>query len=446
MENPCSSNASPLATLSTALIAHPTPPFVEAKGYLTRFIRHLILQRLRGLTRGRVTVIDAQGNYTFGQMDADPLHTTTVRVYHPNTYRRFALRGTIGIAEAYMAGELAADDLTTLIRIFVLNWEWLTQLEHGWPRFAMLIFRMLHLWRRNTRRGSRANIAAHYDLGNDFYQLFLDDTLTYSCALFTHADMPLREASIAKLDRLCQKLQLKSTDHVLEIGSGWGSFAIHAATHYDCRVTTTTISRRQYEFVVARVQQAGLADRVTVLCEDYRDLSGQFDKLVSIEMIEAVGQRYFETYFQVCSQLLKPNGLMALQAIVMADRYYEQMRRAVDFIQHYIFPGGCLPSLAAISQAVARKTDLQLYHLEDIGLHYTTTLKQWRQRFFANLEQIRALGFSDSFIRMWEFYLCYCEGGFYERTISAVQMLLTKPDCRREPLLPELLPCNSVTK
>jgi cyclopropane-fatty-acyl-phospholipid synthase len=248
----------------------------------------------------------------------------------------------------------------------------------------------------------------------------------------------LRDASIAKNDRICRKLELKPEDHLLEIGSGWGGFALHAARHYGCRVTTTTISREQYQLARERVLQAGLEDRVTVLCQDYRDLRGRYDKLVSIEMIEAVGCEYFDTFFRACSERLRDDGLMCLQAITIADQVFDRYRRSYDFIRSHVFPGSCLTSLASITSSLARSTDLRLIHLEDLTPHYARTLRLWRERYFANLDRVRALGYPDSFIRLWEFYLCYCEGGFEERYIGDVQLLLAKPGNRRPPILPPL--------
>jgi cyclopropane-fatty-acyl-phospholipid synthase len=262
--------------------------------------------------------------------------------------------------------------------------------------------------------------------------------MMYSSAVFEYPGMPLEAASIAKLDRICRKLDLHPGDHVMEIGTGWGGFALHAAANYGCRVTTTTISRRQHELARERIAAAGLRNRVTLLLEDYRDLSGQYDKLVSIEMIEAVGHQYFDAYFRKCSELLKPEGTMLLQAITIADQRYESARDSVDFIKRYIFPGSCIPSVAAMSDSIARASDMRLIHLEDIGPHYATTLRLWRENLFANLDQVRALGYPDAFIRMWEFYLCYCEGGFSERVLGDVQMLLVKPLARPEPVLPPL--------
>jgi cyclopropane-fatty-acyl-phospholipid synthase len=407
-------------------------------GAVDRLLRRIVCRRLDRLRHGRITLIDPVGVLCFGRQTDICSLQVTVRVHHLQAYRQLATRGSIGVGEAYMAGGWSCEDLTGLMRIFAVNREALNSLEHGPVRLAMGLFRLTHALRRNSRSQARANIAAHYDLGNDFYRLFLDDTLMYSSGIFKTESSDLREASIAKNERICRKLSLCPDDHVLEIGTGWGGFALHAASRYGCRVTTVTISREQHTLALQRVREAGLAERVTVLLQDYREIEGRFDKLVSIEMIEAVGHRYFETYFQVCSRLLKPQGMMLIQAITIADQEYERYRRAVDFIQQYIFPGGCLPSVSAICASVTKATDLRLFHLEDIGAHYATTLRHWRTRFFANLDRVRAQGFSDTFIRMWEFYFCYCEGGFSERVIGTVQVLFTKPLCRREPLLPAL--------
>ncbi|UCD78857.1 MAG: class I SAM-dependent methyltransferase, partial [Desulfobacterales bacterium] len=293
-------------------------------------------------------------------------------------------------------------------------------------------YKLYHYVRKNTKAGSRKNIMAHYDLGNDFYALFLDETMTYSCGIFANESSTLREASAAKYDRICRKLQLAAGDRVLEIGTGWGGFALHAARNYGVQVTTTTISEEQHRFGQNRIKDAGLEERVTILKKDYRDLGGTFDKLVSIEMIEAVGHQYLTAFFRTCSRLLKDDGMMALQAITIGDQIFNRHKRSVDFIKRYIFPGSCIPSIAAIGSAVARATDLRLVHLEDITPHYARTLREWRRRFFANIDKVRALGFSDTFIRMWEYYLCYCEGGFSERYIGDVQMIFVKPLCRSD--------------
>jgi cyclopropane-fatty-acyl-phospholipid synthase len=338
-----------------------------------------------------------------------------------------------------MAGSWTTDDLAAVIRIILRNREVLDAMDSALTRLASVpLHKLFHALHRNTPRGSRANIAAHYDLGNDFYRLFLDDTLTYSCGIFERPDSTLRDASVAKYDRLCRKLGLRPDHHVLEIGTGWGGFAIHAASTYGCRVTTTTISKEQFDLAAQRVQEAGLADRVDLLLTDYRDLTGQFDRLVSIEMIEAVGHHYLGTYFRSCADRLKPDGMAALQAITILDQVYDRHIGEVDFIKRYIFPGSCIPSVAAIMRAIARASDLKLFHLEDITPHYATTLRLWRERFFASLDAVRSLGFGDVFIRMWDFYLSYCEAGFAERYIGDVQMVLTKPLCRAAPILPPL--------
>jgi cyclopropane-fatty-acyl-phospholipid synthase len=295
-----------------------------------------------------------------------------------------------------------------------------------------------HSLRRNTRRGSRENIAAHYDLGNDLFRLFLDDNLMYSSAIFTAADDTLETASLRKLDRICQKLELKPSDHLVEIGTGWGGMALHAARHYGCRVTTTTISKEQHTLASERVAAAGLGDRVTVLLQDYRDLAGSYDKLVSIEMIEAIGPQYLDTYFEKCAALLKPDGLALVQAITIEDHRYEQALASVDFIQRHIFPGSFIPCVTAMTGSAARAGELRLLNLEDIGPSYARTLNHWRCRFFANIEQVRALGYDDRFVRMWEFYLCYCEGGFLERSISDVHLLFARSGNRRGQYLPGL--------
>jgi len=419
--------------------AIPSTQSIEQDGLTLRLLRRLVFNRLAGLQQGCVIIHEADGQqYRFGQAtDAYPL-IANVHMHNHNTYRRLALRGSIGVAEAYMAGEWSCDDLTALMRIFVRNREVLNGLEHGPVKLAMWLFRAAYRQRRNTRDGSRDNIAQHYDLGNEFYRLFLDETLMYSSAVFERPEMSLHEASVAKLDRICRKLELQPSDHVLEIGSGWGGFALHAARHYGCRVTTTTISKEQHRLACERIAAAGLEQQVTVLLKDYRDLEGCYDKLVSIEMIEAVGHEYLDTYFNTCNKLLKDDGLMLLQAITIMDQEYDRARRAVDFIQKYIFPGGFIPSLTTLCGSLTRVTDMRLFHLEDIGPHYALTLQHWRERFRDNLDRVREQGFDDHFIRMWEYYLCYCEGGFTERAIGTAQLLLSKPFNRRAPLVPAL--------
>ena len=391
--------------------------------------RPVAWQPARRVDVGLYLPADDGGNHQeFGRCAEDSL-TANIEIRDPRFYRHLVFGGSLGAAEAYIRGYWTCDNLVDLVRIFCRNAAASAGLEGGPARILSPLARIGHWLKRNTPSGSRQNIAAHYDLGNEFFSAFLDETMAYSCAIFPCAQSTLHEASVAKFDRICQKLALESNDRVLEIGTGWGGFALHAAREYGCRVTTTTISRKQYEYSRQQVAAAGLSDRVTVLCEDYRALTGSFDKLVSIEMIEAVGHQYFDTFFRVCSERLKPHGMMLLQAIVIPDQRFERYRRSVDFIQRYIFPGGCLPSIGAICQSLGRATDLQLSHLEDITAHYAETLALWRRRFRANLDQVRGLGFSEEFIRTWAFYFCYCEGGFRERAIGDVQILLTKPAC-----------------
>ncbi len=404
---------------------------------LDRLARRMTLALMRHIRLGRITIEDAWGRHTFGEVtDRVPL-TATIQVHHLRSYTRTIFGGSIGAAEAYMTGLWRTDALTDLIRIFVLNQQAFEEMDSGWMRLTEPFYKLCHFLRRNTVAGSRENIVAHYDLGNDFYRLFLDPTMTYSAGIFQSPETTLEQASIAKYDRICRKLNLGPEDHVLEIGTGWGGFALHAAGRYGCRVTTTTISDQQYAYARQRVAAAGLADRITLLKEDYRHLQGSYDKLVSIEMIEAVGHQYLPLFFDTCSRLLKDDGVMLLQSITIRDQVYDQHRTSVDFIKRYIFPGSCIPSISAMSRVLGRKTDLKLYHLEDITPHYVRTLYEWRQRFFKNIDQVRRMGFSDAFIRMWEYYLCYCEAGFAEHYIGNVQMVLGKPMYREAAILIE---------
>ena len=419
--------------------AAPSPaaekPPVEPAGRLDRRARQLVLGQLRRMPRGAVSLVEGERRSTFGREEAGLEAVLEIR--DPRFFRALLLGGALGAAEAWMQGWWSCGDLPGACRLAVANIEWMHRRERGWARLAAPARKLAHAFRRNTRRGSRGNIAAHYDLSNEFFRLFLDDNLMYSCAVFPRPDSSLEEASRCKVDRICRKLALAPGDHLLEIGTGWGGFALHAAGEYGCRVTTATISREQHDLTRQRVKEAGLDGRVEVVLADYRDLRGRYDKLVSIEMIEAVGHHYFDTFFGCCSRLLKPEGLMLLQAIVIDDRAYERARRSVDFIKAYIFPGSCIPSVEVINRSLAGATDMRLVHLEDIGAHYARTLGEWRCRFLAAEEQVLQLGFSREFIRMWDFYLSYCIGGFEERHISDVQMLLAKPGNRRPAQLPE---------
>jgi cyclopropane-fatty-acyl-phospholipid synthase len=413
-------------------IALPDPslaPAIARPGLMDGWAKTLLHQRLAGLTAGEIILVDG-GTQRFGQARADFPVAVRIEVERQEFYGDTVFGGSLGAAEAYLAGAWHCSDLVGLVRILVRNRAVLDGLDGGLALAAAPLRRLAHAVNRNTRGGSRRNIAAHYDLGNAFFKLFLDDTLMYSCALFERPGMSLAEASVAKLDRVCRKLGLKPGDHVLEIGTGWGGFALHAARHYGCQVTTTTISENQYRLAAERIAAAGLGDRVRLLKQDYRDLTGHYDKLVSIEMIEAVGYAYYETFFRQCAQLLKPDGLMLLQAITINDREYLRARDEVDFIKRYVFPGSCIPSVTALLDAATKASDLQLIGLDDIGPHYATTLRHWREAFLANLDAVRAQGYTESFIRLWEFYLAYCEGGFEERALGDVHMLMAKPRYR----------------
>lgn len=403
----------------------PKPHFLDA------LAKHAVLGRLAALHTGQLTLIDGDETYCFGAPTSTFPVSVTVRIHDQRFYSDLAFGGSIGAGEAYMQAHWSTQQLTDLVRLFVRNMDILDDMESGFAKLTAPLQKGLHWFNRNTRSGSRKNIAAHYDLGNDFFKLFLDDTMMYSSAIFADKSMSLHQAQLHRLEIICRKLDLQPTDHVIEIGAGWGGMALYAAQHYGCKVTTTTISREQYELAVERVREAGLQDRVTVLLSDYRDLQGQYDKLVSIEMIEAVGHQFYDTFFAKCGALLKPNGLMLLQAITIADQRYEQAKNSVDFIQRYIFPGSCIPSVTAMLNSTTRVSDLRLVDLQDIGPHYATTLRKWRENFFANLDSIKALGYDDAFIRMWEYYFCYCEGGFAERVIGDVHMVLAKPGNRR---------------
>ncbi|MHC4846822.1 MAG: class I SAM-dependent methyltransferase [Planctomycetota bacterium] len=380
---------------------------------------------------GRIELADNGSSRSFGNGHGPRV---TLKVNDPRFYRSAAMGGSVGAAEAYMEGWWDTDNLPDLIRVLVRNRDVMESMENGAARLAQPVRSLMHWLARNTREGSRKNIAAHYDLGNDFFRLFLDETLTYSCAVFEDEGSSLKEASEAKYDRICRKLELSPDTHVVEIGTGWGGFALHAAGKYGARITTTTISQEQHKLAVERIREAGLEDKVEVLLKDYRDLEGQFDRLVSIEMIEAVGDEYYGAYFEKCAALLKPDGIGTIQAITIRDKEYDRARKEVDFIKRYIFPGCNIPSVARLLEAAGR-TDLTLFHLDDITPHYAKTLKLWREAFLANADQIREMGFDESFLRMWEFYFAYCEGGFEERAIGDVQLTFTKPLCRREPIL-----------
>ncbi|PSJ46846.1 SAM-dependent methyltransferase [Zobellella taiwanensis] len=398
---------------------------------LERWARRLAFSLLSGLKGAGLTVQEGEESFYFGDRNAGL--QAQIRVFDPRFYRRLMLSGSIGAAESWVDGGWHSSDLAAVIRLFARNLTVLDRLERrlGWLTAPWL--KLGHRLRRNSKSGSRANIAAHYDLGNDMYQLFLDPLMQYSSAVFPAPGASLEQAQEHKLRLICERLELKESDHLLEIGTGWGGLACFAARHYGCRVTTTTLSREQYEFARARVEQEGLGDRVTLLLQDYRELEGRYDKLVSVEMIEAVGHEYLPVYFRRLSRLLGPRGRLLIQAITIADQRYEQYRKGVDFIQRYIFPGGCLPSVSEMCRHLKEQTDMSLTRLHDYGLDYAETLKIWAERFRQAEPALRQLGYSQDFHRLWAFYFAYCEGGFREGSIGLVHFEAAKPGARTCP-------------
>lgn len=403
---------------------------LDAPGYfmLDRLLRQRLCNALAALRHGHLIIEDAFGTVELGAADAaQPPLQAHIRVCDPMFYRLLASRGSVGAGEAYRDGLWQCDDLVALVRLLVCNRDLLDGMETGLARLGGFALRLWHALRPNTHQGSRRNIAAHYDLGNDFFALFLSPDLMYSSALWAGADDTLEHASTRKLDIICRKLDLRPGQRVIEIGTGWGGFAVHAARHYGCHVTTTTISRAQYAEATRRVAVAGLEQQVAVLMQDYRDLHGRYDRLVSIEMIEAIGAPYMDTYFAKIGGLLTADGMALIQAITIEDHRYTRALESVDFIKRHVFPGSFIPSINAMLMAKSRASDLGLVHLEDFGHSYARTLRAWRTRFMARLPDVRAQGFDERFIRQWEFYLAYCEGGFRERSIGVAHLLLARP-------------------
>ena len=391
--------------------------------------RKLVLARLQALPHGILRIQEPDGNQVI--LGSDTLGVAAdIRLHDWRTYSMMMSGGALGAAEAFMEKSWDSPDLIAVIRYFAANVDAMKALEGGMALLSRPALKLLHRYNRNSLQGSRRNIAAHYDLGNDFFSLFLDRSMMYSSAVFPRPDVSLEDASDYKLEKICQYLSLSPGMTLLEIGTGWGGLAIHAAKHHGVQVTTTTISREQARLARERVRAEGLEDRVTVLEEDYRELTGQYDRVVSVEMIEAVGAEFLPGYFRVLGERLKPDGKLVLQAITVPDQRYEHALKQMDFIKRYIFPGGFLPSVSVMCRHLAEHTRLVATELHDIGHDYALTLHHWRQRFLANLPKVRALGFDERFIRMWEFYLCYCEGGFAEQAISDVQILWSKPQAR----------------
>lgn len=397
---------------------------------LDDFARRIVLSRLGKLRSGQIALVE-NGNHTVcGQLSDEFPLTVHLDVLNPKFFSDIVTGGSLGAGEAYINGHWACAELSELSRILIRNRDVLEKIDSGLALVSKPLRKLFHSLNRNTRKGSRRNIAAHYDIGNDFYKLWLDEKMMYSCAYFDTQLTSLEDATNEKLDRICRKLDLSAGDSVVEIGTGWGGFAIYAANNYGCHVTTTTISQQQYDYAKQAIIAEGLEDKITLLFRDYRDLDGQFDKLVSIEMIEAVGHEFHDKFFKKCCSLLKPTGQMLLQTITIADQRYEQYKTGVDFIKRYIFPGGCLTSVTDMTSTMTRYTDMRVIHLEDIGPHYATTVRHWHDRFVARIDAVRELGYSDAFVRMWQFYLCYCEAAFTERAIGTVQILAMRPDAR----------------
>ena len=393
---------------------------------MQRISRRSFMGWLGDLEGGAIQFTDVEHRSYGGTSGSSDLHADW-HIADARFFSHLATSGSIGVAESYLQGHWKTDDLTTLLRILCRN---LTRMPAGTSLFAnlsRLLNRLISRFDPNTKAGSRRHIAAHYDLSNDFFELFLDPTMMYSSGWFETPHTTLHEASIAKLEQVCRKLHLHPHDHVLEIGTGWGGFSLHAAQHFGCRLTTTTISDAQLSMARDRIDAAGLSNRVELLNQDYRDLEGQYDKVVSIEMVEAVGEQYLDTYFRQCARLLKPGGRLVIQAIVMPEERCDSYRRSVDFIQQYIFPGGFLPSVSAMQNSVGRTSNLRLESLEDCSDHYARTLQAWRHRFFEHIDDVRSLGFDERFIRMWEYYLCYCEAAFREKAVRVVQIVWDKP-------------------
>jgi cyclopropane-fatty-acyl-phospholipid synthase len=396
---------------------------------LTNWVKKAVKRELLKLTCGQLTLLEpGQVPIVYGDTQAKLI--AEINVLNDEFYWYIAFGGGVGAGEAFISNYWDTPSLTKVIQLFAVNQSVTDSVESGLAKLTAPMKKGFHWLNKNTQKGSKNNIVAHYDLGNDFFKLFLDPTMMYSSGIFYSEDDSMEQASINKLERICARLKLKPTDSLVEIGTGWGSFAIYAAQNYGCHVTTTTISDEQYLYALEKIEAAGLTDKITLLKHDYRDLEGKFDKLVSIEMIEAVGHHYFDTFFAKCSSLLKDDGEMLIQAITITDQRFNSAKYNVDFIKRYIFPGSCIPSINSISASLTKSSQLRMTNMEDIGTHYAKTLNSWHKRFNERLDEVRAKGFSEGFIRMWQYYLCYCEGGFKEQVISTTQLHLVKPMAR----------------
>tara|TARA_B110000902_G_scaffold12956_1_gene15691 strand:+ start:4045 stop:5238 length:1194 start_codon:yes stop_codon:yes gene_type:complete len=394
---------------------------------MNHLYKKIIHQRLSQIKDAHIIIKDGKSINKFGKPGN---LSAKINILDTVFYKNIILGGTIGASESFIRGEWSSPNLTNVIRVLARNTEAQDKLENLFTLLSQPFLKVMHKLNENSVRGSKKNISRHYDLSNDFFSLFLDKNMMYSSAIYKSRKTSLDDASTNKLDVICKKLNLKKTDHVIEIGTGWGGFAIYAAKNYGCKVTTTTVSIEQYKFSKQKIKEAGLGKKIKVLLKDYRLLKGQYDKLVSIEMIEAVGYQFYDEYFKIIGQLLKNDGEALIQAITIKDQRYSKAIQSVDFIQKYIFPGSCIPSITAIQNSLTSSTDLVINDIRDIGHHYARTLADWRKRFLKNKQEIRKLGFDDKFLRMWLFYFAYCEGGFEEKVISDIHLHITKPGYR----------------
>nr|WP_246057312.1 cyclopropane-fatty-acyl-phospholipid synthase family protein [Leptospira gomenensis] len=424
-------------TDSNVKISEPEIEVPSSEGESFGFYRKIFLKALGRMKKGSVRLYLPNGEKTYlgnpESTDPEEFHKAVIQVRNPVFFKKSVLNGDLGFAESYMDGDWDTDDIRAVISWFIYNVETSPSISGSANRFAHLSLmnlgnRLLHLFRRNSLRGSKKNIVEHYDLGNDFYKKFLDATMTYSCAYFSANDQSLEAAQIAKLDLLSKKLRLKPDDHLLEIGTGWGGLSTYAAKEYGCKVTTYTISEEQFRYAQNKIKEEGLSDKVEVRKDDYRNVSGSYDKLVTVEMLEAVGHEYFESFFEMCNRVLKKDGVMAHQIITSPDSRYESFRNGVDFIQKHIFPGSLLPSIGRINEAINRTGNFHLFDLEDMGTNYDRTLMTWLKRFDSNIELVRDMGFDESFLRKWRYYFSYCAAAFATRNISVVQAVYIRPN------------------
>ncbi|MFK8012125.1 MAG: class I SAM-dependent methyltransferase [Marinicellaceae bacterium] len=397
------------------------------------FIKSQLLKQLKHLQNCCLIIQDSTNSYHFGDETSDL--TATIHVNSHDFYNAIAFKGSIGAAEQYMLNNWDTDNLTNLVRVFVRNQDLLDELEGGSAWLKNAVLKIAHYFNKNTQQGSKKNISTHYDLGNELFKTFLDEKMMYSSAIYKTAEDSLEEASDLKLKTICEKLDLQPDDKLIEIGTGWGGLAIYAAKNYGCHVTTTTISEEQYQHAKNLVSKNNLTEKITLLKQDYRELTGTYNKLVSIEMIEAVGHHFLPTYLKKCNDLLTDDGLALIQAITIEDYRYEQALKSVDFIKKYIFPGSFIPSVSEILKVNSASTTMKLFNLEDFGMSYAYTLKAWKERFNNQISTVDNLGYDKQFQRMWNFYFSYCEGGFIERSISVVHLLFTKPRSNRQQIL-----------